>query len=414
MIDGSRREGLRVLVIDRMPPISLRQGNALIGRNVFARLGHHRLVLVCPAGTPGDPGTEADLHDLFGEVHLVESARVPPALGGWVDASLPPPIGDRVAPGLRSVLRRLTREAPFDVVHVRQLPMAPLGSMVAAPGRLLELVDSETLATRRDPRPGVRGAVRRHVAREIERRAMRGYDVVTAVAEADARTLRSIGPAGVPVEVVPNGVDAAVFAPLDLPEDPASLVFVGAMSFPPNIAAVTWFVDAVFPIVRAARPDSTFTIVGRDPSPAVAALAARPGVVVTGEVDDVRPYLARATIAVSPMTSGSGIKNKVLEALAMARPVVATPLAVEGIEAVDGREVAVASGAAGMADAILGLLADTGARAALGSAGRRLVEARYSWDACAARYDALYRELAAGRQPARSPVARRDGAAVRR
>ncbi|MFL5669945.1 MAG: glycosyltransferase, partial [Chloroflexota bacterium] len=177
------------------------------------------------------------------------------------------------------------------------------------------------------------------------------------------------------------------------------LVFVGAMSFPPNVAAVTWFAEHVFPRVRALRPTTTFAIVGRDPAPAVSALASLPGVVVTGAVADVRPWLAQAAVVVCPMVSGSGIKNKVLEAMAMARPVVATSLAVDGLGVSPGIHVELADDSQAMTTTIVRLLDDAEGRASIGSAARAFVRGSYSWEACAERYEALYEELAGPRSP---------------
>ena len=147
------------------------------------------------------------------------------------------------------------------------------------------------------------------------------------------------------------------------------------------------------------RPSITFTIVGRDPAPAVVALAGLPGVTVTGSVDDVRPWLSGAAVVVAPLVSGSGIKNKVLEAMAMARPIVATPLAVEGLAATPDRDVVVADGPAAFAAAVLGLLDDPARAAAVAAGGRALVEAVYTWDACAASYAGLYADLASAGRP---------------
>jgi glycosyltransferase involved in cell wall biosynthesis len=229
---------------------------------------------------------------------------------------------------------------------------------------------------------------------------MRGYRVVTAVAEADAERLRRLDPRR-RIEVVPNGVDVDYFRPQpDAAVDPDELVFVGVMSFPPNVAAMQHFTHRVLPLVRRARPAVRLTIVGRDPRPAVRRLAELDGVIVTGEVDDVRPYLARAAVVVVPMVSGSGIKNKVLEAMAAGKPVIGTSLAVEGLPVTSGQEVVVANGAEDIAAAVTSLLAAPDSQAAIGRAARALVEQRYTWDACAAEYDRLYRELAtAGDRP---------------
>ncbi len=296
-------------------------------------------------------------------------------------------------------LRGVTRQERFDVIHVRQLPMAGFGKRLSGP-RLLELIDSETLGAERSRPATPRTRVRAAVAAVIERHAMRRYRVVTAVAEADADRLRQLDPRR-RVEVVPNGVDADYFRPQPtVAAEPDTLVFVGAMSFPPNVAAMRHFCHEVLPLVRRTRPSVRLTIVGRDPGPAVRQLAELDGVGVTGEVDDVRPYLVRAAAVVVPMVSGSGIKNKVLEAMAAGRPVVGTSMAVEGLPVVNGREAVVADGPERLAAAITSLLASPEHQDAIGQAARAFVEARYTWDACAGAYDQLYRELAAARRRA--------------
>jgi glycosyltransferase involved in cell wall biosynthesis len=390
---------LRILVIDRMPPISLQQGNSLIGRHVFSRLGKHELTLVAPVTADERTSAAAELRSVFDAVHLVDVPRIPTAHGGWLHASLPGARAIGWPRAFRTAVDRAAGTAGFDIVHVRQLPMAPFGRDVSARGRLLELVDSETLATSRDRRTGLRIAARRRLAPTIERRAMAGYDVVTTVAEADASLLRTLVGGTTRVDVMPNGVDAATFAPIPVETAPTGLVFVGAMSFPPNVAAVTWFAEQVFPRVRALRPTTSFAIVGRDPAPAVSHLASLPGVVVTGAVADVRPWLAQAAVVVCPMVSGSGIKNKVLEAMAMARPVVATSLAVDGLGVSPGIHVELADDSQAMTTTIVRLLDDAEGRASIGSAARAFVRGSYSWEACAERYEALYEKLAGPRSP---------------
>lgn len=390
---------LSVLVIDRAPPVSMRQGNSLIGMEVFGRLAHLDLTLVAPA-TPDEQEAAQGLDGIFRATHFVARSRRTPALAGSIEPALATRL--RSAPGLdlaaaRALARRIDEVAghrDFDVLHVRQLPMAGYGGAVRAPGRLLELIDSETLGAERARPATWRTRLRARLAASGERRAMSRFDVVTTVADADADRLRAIAPAA-RVEVVPNGVDAARFRPHpDAKPIPSTLVFVGAMSYPPNVAAMRHLSSEVLPLVRQAVPDARLTIVGRDPSPEVRAMASM-SVDVTGEVEDVRPYLAAASVFVAPMVSGSGIKNKVLEAMAMARPVVVTPLAVEGLPVRSGQDALVADGAAQLAAAIIRLLRDPEGQTRMGKAARSLVEQRYTWEACAARYEQLYEELAA-------------------
>ena len=141
------------------------------------------------------------------------------------------------------------------------------------------------------------------------------------------------------IRSVVNGVDTDYFSPerayprpADVPERGPVLVFTGRMDYWANVDAVRWFAETVFPSIRERHPDACFCIVGAQPTRSVTELAGLPGVVVTGAVPDVRPYLAHATAAVAPMRIARGIQNKVLEAMAMARPVVATSAAIEGLD----------------------------------------------------------------------------------
>jgi len=189
------------------------------------------------------------------------------------------------------------------------------------------------------------------------------------------------------VEVVENGVDTAFWCPAAAPADTPEIVFTGQMDYAPNVEAVRWFAATVLPRVREVHPAAQFAIVGRAPGAAVRALASRPGVVVTDAVADVRPWLRGAAVAVAPLRIARGVQNKVLEAMATARPVVATPDAAQGIA--HGNTVSVADDAPRFAAAVSALIADRAAGDRQGAAARRQVERRYGWDAALRPLDAL-------------------------
>jgi len=211
-------------------------------------------------------------------------------------------------------------------------------------------------------------------------------DASLFVSEAEAALFRARSSAE-GVQALPNGIDsaffdpAAGFPPLSLEErgEGPLLLFTGQMDYRPNADAVTWFASAVLPLI----PDARFVIAGRNPTPQVQALAG-PRVTVTGAVADMRSWLAAADVVVAPLRIARGVQNKVLEAMSMARPVVASPAAFEGIIAEPGRHLLVADGAAPMAEAIQGLMDDPVRARALGAAARNHVVAAYRWDACLA------------------------------
>lgn len=230
--------------------------------------------------------------------------------------------------------------------------------------------------------------------RGVEKLAARHYNTSVFVSDAEAAIFRRIsGSYGHTVEVISNGVDLDYFNPSAgfLPAEPAgrpATVFTGAMDYKPNIDAAIWFSEKVWPQIRLAAPAATFTIAGANPAAEIKKLDGQNGICVTGRVPDMRPYIAGADVVVAPLRIARGIQNKVLEAMAMAKPVVGTAAAIEGIEATNGEHLVIADQPAQMAAAILDLSRNEAKRAALGAAARQRVVERYDWDARLAPLDA--------------------------
>ena len=206
-----------------------------------------------------------------------------------------------------------------------------------------------------------------------------------------AETERGLLEGGEAVRVVPNGVDLAGFAYVEDRRPAARLVFAGNLGYFPNVDAAVFLVRDVFPRVRAAVPGAELRLVGARPTRRVRALARRAGVSLAASVPAMAPELAAATVAVAPLRAGSGLQNKVLEAMAAGTPVVATPHAVAGLALGAGEEVLVADDAAGLAAAAVALLRDPARARAQARAARALVERRYRWEDSAAGVEAAWR-----------------------
>lgn len=214
--------------------------------------------------------------------------------------------------------------------------------------------------------------------------AMRA-DVSLLVSDAEAALFRARS--GVSeVRALGNGIDTVFYDPQSAfrkPHPPFAdplVVFTGQMDYRPNIEAVTIFATEAMPVIRAANPEATFAIVGRNPTAAVSDLSALPGVQVTGAVDDVRSWIAAADVVVAPLRTARGMQNKVLEAMAMAKPVVASPAAAEGIDAQAGTHFYVEDNALAEAERVCALLADTNVMQRIGLAARTHVIAHYGWN----------------------------------
>lgn len=303
--------------------------------------------------------------------------------------------------GLAAWVGGLLERRPITAAVICSSAMAQylLGQPRRPPRLVMDFADVDSdkwrqyAATRRWPMSRIYARESRALL-AYDRQVGAAADAGVFVSPAEAALFRTLAPelAGKVVHVN-NGVDCAYFAP-----DPAlpnpyrshgpAVVFTGTMSYWPNVDAVVWFAHEVLPLIRRELPELEFHIVGANPAPGVLALGREPGTTVTGRVPDVRPYLAHAAAVVVPLRIANGVQNKVLEAMAMAKPVVATPRALAGIEADPGRELLAAESAPEFARATIEAVCGRH-RDSLGENAREAVLARYQWSANLAAFERL-------------------------
>ncbi len=256
----------------------------------------------------------------------------------------------------------------------------------ARPKRVMDLIDVDSLKWRQyaQESPPWSAWIYRREARCLgayEERIAREFDRVLVVSEQERGHFPGADRHG-RIEAMSNGVDLEFFSPAHPPGSMlgnASLVFTGVMDYRPNVEGVRWFVEHVFPRIRSQVPAARVFIVGNRPTAEVRRLERHRGVSVTGFVPDIRDYLAGATACVAPLRIARGIQNKVLEAMAMGRPVVTTPAAYEGIQATSGTDLVVADTEEAFATATVELLQNPAHAARIGRNARACVERRYSW-----------------------------------
>jgi len=218
--------------------------------------------------------------------------------------------------------------------------------------------------------------------RRVEARYYPLASVCVAVTEEDAKAISRgwAAPDRARIRVIPNGVDVTHFSPWPIAEVPDRLVISGNLQAVDTEVSIRWFVSAVLPRIRDRIPTATVEIVGRDPLPSLRSLLAEvEGAKLVGYVPDLRPHLAQASVYVAPLRLGSGVKNRVLEAMAMGRAVVATPLGIRGIQVLPGRDVLIAATEDGFAQTVVDVLKDQERRYQLGMAAREAVLARHTW-----------------------------------
>ena len=219
-----------------------------------------------------------------------------------------------------------------------------------------------------------------------EKQLARQFDLCTCTTRAELETLQRFG-TGAPTAWFPNGVDAGYFTPSDEAYEPDTIAFVGRMDYYPNQECMLEFCSTTLPLIRARRPGVRLLIVGAEPSRAIRRLANIEGVTVTGSVPDVRPYVRRAALMVAPLRIARGTQNKILEAMAMGVPVVASRCAAGGVDAIDREHLLTASTAAETAAAVDAILSDALLRRRLSLAGRERMLSHHAWDKSMRRLD---------------------------
>ncbi len=347
-----------LLAAAAMPVWPVRDGYSLRAANLLRELAAGwRITLVAPSGAE-------DGH--LGDLEIERFVPLDPTA-----AELLAPEGPGAAK--RSALvRRLLAEEPPDAALLWGGAERLGLEEPAFPPTVLDRIDSMTLASLRVAfTPGsmtarLRALKEAAIYARYERRYVRAFAATVVVGENDAAVLRRVSGRDT-VHVVPNGVTLDT-PPAERDEAPVpTLVFSGVMAYPPNIDAVRHFAERIWPLVRRAVPEARFLVTGRKPTDEVRALAQLPGIEVTGEVADIAAVLRSSWLAVAPMRTGAGIKNKVLEAWAVGTPVVMTSVATNGLRLDPGLESTIVDDPDQMAETIVHLLRDEAERRRLGA-----------------------------------------------
>jgi sugar transferase (PEP-CTERM/EpsH1 system associated) len=392
----------RLLFLAHRMPYPPDKGEKIRAWHMLKHLTQHWTVdLGCLIDDPEDVRHLSVLRGCCAEVHaapVTRSGRIARTLFGTRPGQ-PLSLAWFHEPGLARWVRAGLGARRYEAVLVYSSAMASyVPPALSGPLRILDMVDvdSEKWRAYAASAGGPKRLVWAREARTLlafERRAAAQFDRTLLVSAQEAQTFALLAPEVAPrIDWVENGVDVARFDPGGVwtnpfPAGPPAIVFTGTMDYRPNVEAVTFFATEVMPHFASLSPAPHFYIVGANPAPAVQALADLPRVHVTGSVPDMRPYLAHAAVAVAPLRIARGIQNKVLEAMAMARPVVASPEAHEGVRAVAGRDLLVADGVKAMTAAVKQVLA--GGMPGLGAAARAAVLTRHDWKATLARLDGI-------------------------
>jgi sugar transferase (PEP-CTERM/EpsH1 system associated) len=306
---------------------------------------------------------------------------------------------------MQRLIGRVLKEQQFDIVQVEHLRGAHFGTALAGGPKVYDSVNCISLlfekALHSAPSLASRFIARLELGRtrRYEGRLISQYDKVLVTSPQDKEALLELDGRSHEqdqekrIVVLPNGVDLEYFAFANGDRAPETLLFSGKMSYHANVAAASHMAQEVMPLIWARRPGVKLEIAGKNPPQAICALAKDERVRVTGFVPDLRPYLARATLSVSPMRYSVGMQNKVLEAMATGTPVVASSQACSALKVRDGTHLLVADDPAAFAEQVLRLLDDVALRREIAINGRNYVEERHDWRTIACNLENIYAKV---------------------
>jgi hypothetical protein len=395
---------MRILFLCHRLPYPPKRGGKIRPFNMIRHLSRrHEVTVATVARSAAEVAEGQDLRKYCHELHVGQI----PTYAGWgrfglyTATTYPATFGYFYSPALDRTVQTLLATRDFEAIFVHCSSMGPYVARHRGCRKILDYGDADSekwLEYARASRfPLSLGfALEGRKVRRYERWLAEGFDACSVNAPREREVLGQY--VDKPIHVFPNGVDLDYFRPQREggPASPARVVFTGNMSYKPNVEAVGDFVSRILPRVWARRPETEFYIVGMDPSPAVRRLADGRRIVVTGRVDDVRPYFDAATVAVAPLRIARGLQNKVLEAMAMRVPVVASPAAFNGINAEAGRDVLVADDPESFSRGVVSLLDDPLLRDRHAAAARTCVERNHDW---ARILDGLERLVTEGPRP---------------
>lgn len=384
----------------------------------LSRLGH-RVTLFTVCTNQDDHQALQDLQQYCQHIHQVDL----PAWRSMVNCLLALPTRQplqavyswdaSLAKDLYSIASQTNGAGSYDIVHVEHLRGARYGlDLIARSGDqktrlpvIWDSVDSISLLFRQamvqSKSMFSRGVTRFELRRteDYEGRLVKQFDSVLVTSKHDKKALLDLAQengADQQVNVLPNGVDLEYFTPDAAGERQDQMVVLsGKMSYHANVTMVVDFIEEIMPHVWNQQPEVKVWIVGKDPPPKLKAYSEDPNIYVTGTVDDIRPYLRKATLSASPIPYGAGIQNKVLEAMACATPVVATQQALSALDVQADKEVMVAGSPVEFADKMIALLEAPDLRVEIGNAGRSYVERNHDWTVVAAQLTEVYSQTLA-------------------
>lgn len=405
---------MNILFLISQIPYPLDTGAKIRSYNLIKHLvQHHQITLVSFQNTTEDIQKVHALRNFCTDVKTIPRSDVNRTINKYgllflnLFSYYPYNIQKQYSRKMERVIANWTNEGKFDLLHCDSLQVSRNALSLNSLPKILTEHNLESVIFRRYCEKETNLIKKLYIylqwlkLRRYEEMACKSFDYCVACSEHDKKILSDMVDSQ-KIHVIPNGVDTEYFRPTNhhlslrtYSPQPNSLIFTGSMDWLPNEDAMVYFTSCIFPLIKKKIPKVMLSIVGRNPTKKLKGLTKEDrSIEVTGRVDDVRPYIARSSVYVVPLRIGSGTRLKILEAMAMGKPVISTTIGCEGIEATPGENIMVADDPKDFAEKTVELLRDSELRQKIGRAGRLLVEERYDWQRIAKLLDHVWKNAA--------------------
>ncbi|MBN9661310.1 MAG: glycosyltransferase [Acidobacteria bacterium] len=394
----------KVLAVTYGLPFPLFEGSKIRDHCLLrAMAGEVEVHLLCFCKDDPDPKDLGPLPSFCSsvETYAVPQSKAPTGMLPHLMSGRPLATFPFYFPEFAARVTALARQHQVDVVQVEHSFLAPYVS--AIPRGCVRVQSLHNIGERQYA--SMARMERTSPAAWLKAMAMRGweaewagrFDGVVTVSEEEKEWLLRRSPR-TPVAVIPNGVDCGALQPLPEPEAGNDLLFIGTLGYPPNADAVRWLVEAILPRIRAAIPDARLVVVGRGPGAGLRSLAATGAFELHADVPEILPYYRRCRLSLVPLRAGGGTRLKILEAMALERPVVSTSVGCEGLGVSHGQQLLIGDSPETLAGHMVAVLTDDSLRRGLVRSARKFVEQNHDWPALGRRQIAFYNQLMAARQ----------------
>ncbi len=409
---------MRILIISDYLPYPLIGGDRIRNYNLLRRVAsRHEVSLVAFLEKPEDAEGVPHLQQFCAKVETASLQRrsplvhLPGLLRFFMEGK-PLELKFLHSQELVGKIKQLVSIIDFDIVqiesrmglYVEVLPQSRRFKSILMFQNFTSQQDGRVFTVERQWKVKIRSLLNSMVMKHWEPIYAEKFNRCTTVSEDDKQLLVKANPR-LQVDVIPNGVDIEKYKPLPVNNSLPALLFIGNMGYPPCVDAVLYFCQEIFPHIRRSIGAVEFWIVGRDPRHEVLQLNGN-GVHVTGRVDDVIPYYRQSAICVVPLRAGGGTRLKILEAMALGRPVVSTTIGCEGLDVCDGEHLLIADTPEQFAEKTVRLLTDQKLYQYISANGRQLVETRYDWDKIAGRLEEVYEKTIRQHNPLNTEASR--------